>query len=93
MPQNELVRTITCEILDLESTNLAQICTLGSFCLGLYMGSVDRDLQGHLGLQFQGVSHNWGCAYQKHEGVLIGGFTWGTRSAGGAYFYCLKLIG
>ena len=36
---------------------------------------------------------NWGCAYRKHEGTLIGGFTCRTGSVGGAYFYCLKLIG
>ena len=49
-PQNELVRTLTRDIFDLEGPNLAQICILGSFCLGIYMGSVERDLQGHLGL-------------------------------------------
>ena len=37
--------------------------------------------------------YNWGCAYRKHVDALIGGFTCRTGSVGGAYFYCLKLIG
>ena len=36
--------------------------------------------------RFKGFSHNWGHAYQKHEGAHIRGLTWRTGSVGGAYF-------
>ena len=42
---------MTCDMFDLEAPNLAQIYILGNFCFGLYMGLVDRDLQGYLGLK------------------------------------------
>ena len=43
--------------------------------------------------QILGSFTHLGCAYRKHEGALIGGFTWRTVSVGGAYLYCLQLIG
>ena len=47
-PQNELVRSITRDIFELESPNLAQICILGRSWLGFMVGSVDHDVLGDL---------------------------------------------
>ena len=56
MPPKWVVRTISPRRFDLHSPNLTQRCILGRFRLGLYMGVIDLELQGHLGLKLFNTS-------------------------------------
>ena len=55
---NTFVRTITFDRIELGSPNLAQICTLAMPWTGLFMGMIDLDLQGHLGLKLINAPQN-----------------------------------
>ena len=76
-------------IFDLESLNLAQICILGSFCFGLYMGSVDCDLQGNLGLLTDKRVPKWACPHDNsyHIGPWVTKF--GTNMCLGKLLFAI----
>ena len=96
-----LVRAISQKPLFRISPNLVCMCVLPSFQHLLTVSDLDLHLQGHLALKHSksgyfglvrtispilGILTQLGCAYRKHEGALIGGFTCRTGSVGGAYF-------